>query len=73
MTVIGSGAQIRIAACGLHMLALSRGCFDVALARRRHFSRGGLRTNAAIAAVVTHAGYVDIVDNRFVVYVGDMR
>jgi hypothetical protein len=55
------------------MLALNRGSFDVALTRRRHLLRGGCGANAAAAAVVTDSGHVDIVDDRLVVDVGDVR
>jgi hypothetical protein len=73
MTVIASGAQFRVGACGLQMFALNRGCFDVALTRSRHLLRVGGGANAAVAAVEADPRHADIVDNRFVVDVGDMR
>jgi hypothetical protein len=54
------------------MLPLRGGDLNVAIAPRRQFRRRGLGSNA-IAAVETHAVDGDIVDDSFIVDVGDMH
>jgi hypothetical protein len=70
--MIGGRTQLWIRARGLFVLPLRGGDLDVAIARRGQFRRCGLRPNT-VAAVETHAIDGDIVDDRFVVDVGDMH
>jgi hypothetical protein len=55
------------------MFTLNRGRLDVALMRRRHFRRSGLRARSAAAAVVTDSGLAVIVDDRLVVDIRYVR
>jgi hypothetical protein len=70
--MIGGRTQLWIRARSLFVLPLRGGDLDVAIARRRQFRRRGLGPNA-VAAVETHAIDGDVVDDSFVVDVGDMH
>src|SRR5882724_86977 len=70
--LIGGGAQFRVRARGLFMPALRRGDLNVTIARRGQFPRRWLGTYA-VAAVETHAVDGDIVDDSFIVDVGDVH
>src|SRR5579859_5239279 len=62
LALIDRGAQFVIAARFLHVLPLRGDRRGMAIARIGFFSRGGPIVNAAIAYVVTCAGFIAILD-----------
>jgi hypothetical protein len=72
MALVLAGAQRRVVACDLLVLALHRGDGDVAFTGRCLLRRGRLDSTAA-SAVVTDSVHRDVIDDGLVVDIGDVR
>lgn len=58
---------------GMFMVPLHGREGDMTVMFRRQFTRVWPRVEATFAAVEAHASYIDVIDHRLVVYVGDMH